>query len=78
MQLEMPLQPQAQAQPQLQPQTNNVVNFRDYIKIGRIAEAYIRADYAAYCASEDDPEKSTLQIESSERFSELFNLIIDE
>lgn len=71
MQLEM----QLGAQPQ---KTNNVVKFRDYIKIGRIAEAYVRADYAAYCASEDNLEKSTLKTESRERFSELFDLIIDD
>ena len=76
MQLEMQLQQQPEPP---QPQKTNVVKFRDYIKIGRIAEAYVRADYAAYCASEDNPdEKSTLQTESSDRFSELFNLIIDD
>jgi len=75
--MQLELQPQLQPAPQPQPPQNNVVKFTDYIKIGRIAEAYVRADWAAYCASEG-PEKSTLKTESSDRFLELFNLIIDD
>jgi hypothetical protein len=65
-----------------QPQKiNNVIKFKDYMEIGRAAEAHIRADFALFEAGDNGAstqELSELKSKSAALHRKLFDLVFDD